>query len=64
VPDRSEILLHRGNFYYEILGCILIGKDLSYINKDKYLDVTQSKKAVKELMSYLKDVDAVMIDIR
>lgn len=64
VSDRSEILIHRGNFYYDILGCILIGKDLAYINKDKYLDVKQSKKAIKELMSYLNDVDAVMIEIK
>ena len=64
VPNRSEILIHRGNFYTDILGCILIGKDLADINNDGVMDVTQSVKAINELMSYLKDLDAIMIEIK
>ena len=64
VPNRSEILIHRGNFYTDILGCILIGKDLADINKDGVIDVTQSVKAINELMSYLNDLDAIMIEIK
>lgn len=64
VPNRSEILIHRGNFYTDILGCILIGKDLADINKDKVIDVTQSVKAINELMGYLKDLDGIMIEIK
>lgn len=63
VPNRSEILIHKGNFYYDILGCILIGKDLTYINKDKFLDVTDSSKSIEELMQYLKLLDSIMIQI-
>ena len=64
VPNRSEILIHKGNYYTDILGCILIGKDLGDINKDGVIDVTQSVKAVNELMSYLTDLDAIMIEIK
>jgi len=64
VPNRSEILIHRGNFYTDILGCILIGKDLADINNDGVMDVTQSVKAINELMSYLTDLDAIMIEIK
>ena len=64
VPNRSEILIHRGNFYTDILGCILIGKDLSDINNDGVIDVTQSVKADNELMSYLNELDAIMIEIK
>ena len=63
VPNRSEILIHRGNYYTDVLGCILIGKDLSDINKDGCLDVTSSKKAIKELMKLTKGVDGIIIEI-
>lgn len=64
VPNRSEILIHKGNYHTDILGCIIIGSDLADINKDGYLDVTNSKKSVKELMSLIEDTDGIMIDIR
>lgn len=64
VPNRSEILIHRGNFYTDILGCILIGKDLADINNDGVIDVTQSVTAINELMSHLNDVDSIIIEIK
>ena len=63
VPNRSEILIHKGNYNSDILGCILIGKELRDINNDGYLDVVKSKTAVKELLSYLDDMDSIMIEI-
>ena len=63
VPNRSEILIHPGNYHTQILGCILIGKDLKDINKDGYLDVTRSRVAMKELMDSLKDIDSIMLEI-
>lgn len=50
VPNRSEILVHRGNFHSQILGCVLAGLDLKDINKDGYKDVTSSVKAMKKLL--------------
>jgi hypothetical protein len=63
VPNRSEILIHSGNYHTQILGCILIGKDLKDINKDGYLDVKRSRVAMKELMDSLKDIDGIMLEI-
>jgi hypothetical protein len=64
VPNRSEILIHSGNFHYQILGCILIGKQIDYIDEDDYLDVANSRDAINELMGYLEDYDGVMIEIK
>jgi hypothetical protein len=50
VPNRSEILVHRGNHHTQILGCVLAGLDLKDINKDGYKDVTSSVKAMKKLL--------------
>ena len=64
VPNRSEILVHKGNYHFDILGCILIGKFLKDINNDGLIDVVESTKAIKELLSYLKDMDGIMIEIK
>ena len=64
VEGRSEILIHKGNYYTDIRGCILIGLGLSDINNDGHLDVMDSKRAVARLMSYFNDVDGVMIEIK
>jgi hypothetical protein len=63
VPNRTAILIHKGNYHTDILGCILLGKGLSDINKDGFVDVTQSTVAVKELMDLLIDVDGIMVEI-
>jgi hypothetical protein len=53
VPNRDFILLHHGNYHTDILGCILLGKGLSDLNKDGRLDVTSSRQAMKELLAAL-----------
>lgn len=50
VPNRDMILFHAGNYHTHILGCILVGLKHSDVNKDGYLDVTQSKDAMKILL--------------
>ena len=47
---RTWILFHAGNYYTQILGCILVGQGLADINKDGYLDVTNSKVALNKLL--------------
>jgi hypothetical protein len=54
VPNRSEILIHKGNYYFDILGCILIGSDLRDLNKDGLQDVVNSSKSVLELFNAVK----------
>lgn len=53
VPDRSYILIHNANFYYELLGCIGVGREFKYINKDAQIDVTSSKVTMQKLLKEL-----------
>ena len=62
VPQRDYILMHHGNYAgsinpktgkSDILGCILPGKEHVDINKDGYLDVTQSKDTMSKLLKLL-----------
>lgn len=50
VPNRSYILIHVGNFYTDIEGCILVGTGIADINGDGLLDVTNSKVALNKLL--------------
>jgi len=62
IPNRSEVLIHRGNYYTDILGCILIGSDLKDINKDGVLDVVNSSNSVKSLLKMINQ-DIIEIEI-
>ncbi|MDB4299641.1 DUF5675 family protein [bacterium] len=53
VEGRTWILIHHGNYHTDILGCIILGSDLSDINKDGHIDVTDSKKTLKKLMKLI-----------
>lgn len=63
VPNRSEILIHPANKATQLLGCIAPGTDLRDINNDGYLDVINSKVAMREILANLKKVDSIMIEI-
>ncbi len=59
VPNRSSILIHWGNFAGDIekgykthvQGCILVGKTLGYINKQRA--ILSSRIAFEELKKYI-----------
>ena len=61
VPGRSEILIHAGNFYTQIRGCLLAGAEFSDLNHDGQRDVTQSRETLKRLYSIMPDVFNVEI---
>lgn len=50
VPGRDYILIHGGNFHYQIKGCVLVGDKLADINGDGYQDVTNSIATLKKLL--------------
>ena len=50
VPDRDYILIHPGNFYKQIRGCILLGQKFVDINNDGHLDVNMSRNIVNLLL--------------
>ena len=53
VDNRSYILIHKGNYYTDILGCVLVGDDLNDINGDNYIDVVNSTKTMEKLLKLL-----------
>ena len=55
VENRDWILIHHGNYYTDILGCILVGKSHTDINGDGLLDVTSSVATMKQLNDLLPD---------
>lgn len=52
VKGRDWILIHPGNYYTDILGCILVGKAFVDLNNDGYKDVTSSVATVKTLLKH------------
>lgn len=55
VKSRSQILIHKGNYHRDTLGCILPGASALFIDSDDYLDVSQSGATMKALMSHMDD---------
>ena len=53
VNGRSHILIHKGNYNKDTLGCILPGLGVKDINLDGHQDVTDSSGAM-ELLKKLK----------
>ena len=63
VEGRSEILIHYANFFYDLRGCIAIGKDIVDIDGDSFIDVTSSRDSLTELLELLANQTVVDIDI-
>jgi hypothetical protein len=61
VPDRSYILIHAGNYHTDIRGCVLVGKELKQIGKDKELDTVYSKRTMKDLLDLMPDEFKIII---
>jgi hypothetical protein len=61
VPDRSGILMHRGNYTRQILGCQLPGEKFVDLNKDGMLDVTNTTGTLEKLADILPAKFKLMI---
>lgn len=55
VPNRSEILIHKGNFNRDTRGCILPGINFGDIDGDGLVDVTSSGIAMEHLWEATPD---------
>lgn len=53
VPNRDFILIHQGNYYTQIEGCVLVGNDLTDVNKDGIVDVINSVATMRRLNELL-----------
>lgn len=52
---REWILIHHGNFYSDIRGCILVGDNHTDIDGDGYKDVTNSIATMEKIMDIVPD---------
>ena len=50
VPNRRYIQIHSGNFTRQILGCILVGDSIKYLDSDQIPDVTNSKATLRKVL--------------
>lgn len=50
VPNRRYIQIHSGNYTSQILGCILVGDGIKWLNQDSTPDITNSKNTLKKLL--------------
>lgn len=57
VPNRSGIRIHKGNYFYDIQGCILLGTEYSDINKDGTTDIINSTITVQEFETLMNKRD-------
>jgi hypothetical protein len=54
VPDRTEIFIHSGNWFFQILGCILMGREIAQIEtpyKVMMTGVTASRDTLSRMMA-------------
>lgn len=64
VPNRSEILVHAGNFYDDTLGCILVGQGPVDINGDGFEDITHSRDTLRGLLDILPEHEDLTLIIK
>jgi hypothetical protein len=62
VPNRSEILAHRGNYHTDILGCVLLGLYSKDINNDGLKDVVSSVRAMRKLLKVVPSEFTITIE--
>jgi hypothetical protein len=55
VEGRTWIYIHNGNYTRQILGCILVGDGIKYLDEDDIPDVTNSEKTFERLMALVSD---------
>jgi hypothetical protein len=59
VPGRDNILIHKGNYAngakVDTKGCILVGYAFNDINKDGFIDITESTITMELLLKLIPD---------
>lgn len=61
VEDRTYVQVHSGNYTRQILGCILVGDSVKWLDKDGIPDVTNSKNTLNNLLDLVGDSGEITI---
>ena len=61
VPNRTFIQAHYGNYTRQLLGCQLYGDGLKYLDNDNIIDITNSEKTIKKVLSLLPQEFEIII---
>lgn len=61
VPKRSGIRIHSASFWHDLEGCIALGSDYKYIDKDKQIDIINSRKTIQKFEELLNKKDFTLI---
>jgi hypothetical protein len=62
VPKRSNIQIHSGNYTRQILGCVLVGDAIKFLDGDTIPDVANSRATLDKLLALLPDEFEVTIE--
>ena len=62
VPNRTFIQAHYGNFTRQLLGCQLYGDGLKFIDSDDIIDITNSERTIKKVLSLLPSEFEILIE--
>lgn len=54
VPNRSGIKIHSGNYFSDVLGCILLGSNLVDLNGDGEIDVASSRQTIAAFENFMQ----------
>lgn len=60
VNQRSMILIHAGNYFFNTQGCILVGTGTLDLNKDKRMDIVNSRNALEQLLNSISGNSTTM----
>jgi len=55
VPNRTDILIHKGNFLRDTKGCIIPGTSFIDIDDDLIMDVNESTRTIEKLYNILPE---------
>ncbi len=61
VDNRSMIEIHAGNFTRQILGCILTGDSVKWLDRDGIPDVTNSGRTLKKILKLAGESGTIRI---
>lgn len=57
VLGRAGIRFHRGNFFFDVDGCILLGNGFTDLNKDGKVDIINSTTTLSKFVSLMGKKD-------